>query len=98
MHYIYKMRVSFAGDSWTENKTFKEFYKFHKKLMNLFPKDTFLHDYDFEKLDNYNNETGEQKRELSEKRLYYLQEYTGDLNKAYFCSSEYLKLVFDSNI
>ena len=92
------MKVSFAGDSWIENKTYKEYFKFHKKLINLFPNDTFLQDYDFEKLNKNDCDTGEEKKDLSEKRLYFLQEYTSDLNKAYFCSSEYLKLVFDSNI
>ncbi|CAI2380294.1 unnamed protein product [Moneuplotes crassus] len=98
MHYVYKMMVSFAGDSWLENKTYKEFYKFHKKLLTLFPKDEFLGEFDFEKFDKYSSDTGDQKQHLSQQRLLFLQDYTRVLNKAYFCHSDYLKLVFDSNI
>ena len=98
MHYSYKMEVSFAGDFWTENKTYKEFYKFHKKFLNLFPNDEYAKEFEFEKLDKHECDSGEDKRYLSEKRLLFLQDYIDYLNKAYFCSSEYLKLIFDSNI
>jgi hypothetical protein len=98
MHYIYKTVISFAGDSWSESKTYKEFFKFHKKLTPIFPNDQLLTEYDFEKLDKQECTTGEEKQILSVKRLEFLQDYTDSLNKTYFCSGEYIKLIFDSNI
>jgi phosphomevalonate kinase len=96
--YKYKVVVNFAGDSWIEMRTYKEFYTFHKRLVETCPNDKFLHDYDFESLDKSSNLSGSQKEELSKRRLEFLQNYVEDLNKAYFCSSDYLKLIFSSGI
>lgn len=97
-HYYYKIMVSFAGDTWIENKTFKDLYKFHKALLNLFPNDKFLSEYNFESLSKTDNLSGSQKEELSKNRLEFLKEYTHDISKSYYSSAEYLKLVFEMEI
>lgn len=92
---MYKTLVSFAGDNWTESRSYKDFYRFHRHLIEKFPNDEFLAQYDFEALDKSHHLSGSEKKELSHKRLEFLKEYMKDLSKVYYSSTEYLKLIFD---